>query len=86
MGNNGDENLHILGGQGDTNEPPKEVTLTITLSIPDGVVKVTGPIHNKVLTYGMMERARDIIKDFSPKPKEKSRIFPAFGAFGKQGE
>jgi hypothetical protein len=42
-----------------------EATLIITYQA-GGPVQVTGPIENKVLCYGMLEAARDLIKDFKP--------------------
>jgi len=40
-----------------------EVTLTIRM-IPGQQPQVTGPLANKILCYGMLEIARDAIKDF----------------------
>lgn len=39
--------------------------LTITFN-PDGTVQVRGPLNNKVLCYGMLEAARDAVRDFEP--------------------
>lgn len=41
------------------------VQLLITLK-RDGKVEVTGPIQNKLVAYGMLEMARDAIKDYKP--------------------
>lgn len=43
---------------------PKEVAqLTVTL-LDTGAVNVTGPINNKTLCYGMLEVAKDIVRDY----------------------
>ena len=34
----------------------------------DGSVTVSGPIDQKMWCYGMLEMARDAIKDFKPSP------------------
>lgn len=39
--------------------------LKITLT-PSGQVLVTGPIANKLLCYGMLGLARDVVRDFDP--------------------
>ena len=49
-------------------------TLTITLNA-DGSVAVSGPLPDRVLCYGMLEAARDAIRDF--RPEEQPRIVPA---------
>jgi len=38
-------------------------TLTIDYDEAKDILKVEGPIKNAILCYGMLERARDIIKD-----------------------
>ena len=38
-----------------------KVILTITLDTATGDVGVTGPIHDRVLCYGLMGIARDVI-------------------------
>ena len=49
----------------------QEVVLTITLK-QNGGVEVRGPIHNKILCYGLLSAAQDAIRDF--KPVEEPRI------------
>lgn len=56
-------------------EERKEVTLRITLKA-DGSLDVTGPIHNKLLSLGMLELAKDLVINFKPMP-ETSRIISA---------
>lgn len=41
---------------------PTQIVMTITLS-PDGSVKVVGPISQKLLAYGLLEAARDLIHE-----------------------
>lgn len=49
-------------------------TLTIKLH-DDGNVELTGPVENKVLCYGMLECAKDIIHDYNAaKAAQKSDI------------
>jgi hypothetical protein len=37
------------------------IQVVITLS-DDGQLTITGPIQNKVLTYGILERAKDVVR------------------------
>ena len=55
--------------------------LTLVLS-DNGQVAVSGPIENPVLCYGMLERARDAIKDFNDRKKagEPSLVLAGPGA------
>jgi hypothetical protein len=57
-----------MNGNGQT---PARITLRIDW-IPGQEPEITGPLHNKMLCYGLLEAARDAIKDF--KPEEVSRI------------
>lgn len=34
--------------------------------LPDGRVNINGPIANKLLCYGLLEIARDLVKDYDP--------------------
>lgn len=44
------------------------VQIIITLN-PDGVnINVTGPLDQKVLCYGLLERAKDVVRDYKPSP------------------
>jgi len=41
--------------------------MTLTITIEDGKSpEVTGPLNNKLVCYGMLELARDLIKDYKP--------------------
>lgn len=44
-----------------------EIKLVITLS-PDGKLNVGGPLANKLLCYGMLEQARDVVRQFEEPP------------------
>ena len=52
----------------------EELKLIITMS-PSGSVSVTGPIANKAICYGMLEAAKDAIREYVE--KNKSVIVPA---------
>lgn len=54
---------------------PKAVQILITMA-PNGGVQVTGPIDNKLLCYGLLDCARDAIKDHSDQ-KAKGGIVQA---------
>ncbi len=41
----------------------KPIILTITFN-PDGRVTLSGPLHDRVLCYGLLEMAREVIYDF----------------------
>ena len=40
-----------------------EIKLVITLHV-DGKLNVNGPLANKLLCYGMLEQARDVVRNF----------------------
>lgn len=54
---------------------PNQITLTITMT-PQGQVMVNGPIENKLLCYGLLECARDAIKDYADKAQEHGGLIP----------
>jgi len=45
-------------------EPSDQIQLVITYSPSSGACNVAGPINNKQLCYGIMELAKDAIRDF----------------------
>jgi len=49
----------------------------------NSAVKVSGPIDNKILCYGMLEMARDAIKDFKLSPIIKPDMKPVINLNGK---
>ena len=51
------------------------LTKQIVISLHhDGFVRITGPIHEKMLCYGLLELARDVVKAFSENAERQSRI------------
>lgn len=44
---------------------PEELTFTITMTTAGGV-NVRGPLQNKMLCYGMLELARDVVTNYKP--------------------
>lgn len=48
--------------------PAAELPVLIIRARPDGSVSVEGPITNRFLCYGLLESARDAIKDYKPSP------------------
>lgn len=54
------------------------IQLLITMDPSDGKVSVTGPIDQPVLAYGLLELARDAIKDHNARRTEEAqrRIVP----------
>jgi hypothetical protein len=51
----------------------EKVILTITLN-EDSTVNVTGPIRDRLLCYGLLEEARQIIHEYGK--KAESRVVP----------
>lgn len=51
-----------------------QVQLIISL-MPDGQILINGPIKNKTLCYGLLECAKDAIRDFN---KQESGIWMPF--------
>jgi ArsR family metal-binding transcriptional regulator len=51
-----------------------EIIITIT---PDGSINVTGPIHDKTLCYGLLEAAKDAIREHHVRLTAAHRIIPA---------
>lgn len=49
-------------------QPPKHLKLmTIMFNINTGELDISGPIEDKVLCYGMLTSAMDLVKDFNDK-------------------
>lgn len=44
---------------------PTGIQLVITLT-PEGQVQVAGPLNDRVLCYGLLESARDAIREYRP--------------------
>ena len=47
-----------------TNPPRFELVIRVST---DGRIQVSGPIHDKLLCYGLLESARDAIKEHTDK-------------------
>jgi hypothetical protein len=44
---------------------PDRVVATVTIAMTNsGQIKVDGPIHNKLLCYGMLKMAEEAVRDF----------------------
>ena len=48
-----------------TPQVPIQAQITVTL-FANGQVGVNGPLENKIVCYGLLEAARDAIKDYVP--------------------
>jgi len=48
--------------------------LTIIYDEEEDMLKVDGPIKHPILCYGMLERARDVIRDYATKNAKKKTI------------
>ena len=63
-----------------------KIVLTITMQ-PDGEIQISGPLGNKVLCYGMIEAAKDAVRDYVEKAAQPSIIsasmIPAIGPNGR---
>lgn len=52
------------------------VTLVVSL-MRDGVVQVNGPLHDKILCYGLLAAARDAVHSYEGPPKPQIEVVPA---------
>ena len=57
------------------------INLTILLNEQTGELQVHGPVQNKILCYGLLEMARDVVKEF----KGGGIIVPANGMLPPNG-
>ena len=53
---------------------PGDMRLVLTLSANGANLNVAGPIHNKLLCYGMLDLAKDVIKDFNDKHQGRIQV------------
>ena len=44
-----------------------KITLLISLDLATGQVQLQGPLHDKIICYGMLERAKDLVREFDVK-------------------
>jgi len=49
----------------------QEVQLIVTLNTVNGQVSVSGPIQNKILCYGLLEAAKDAVRDYVAKNQNR---------------
>lgn len=47
-------------------------TLTISFNSQTGDTTVTGPLDNKIFCMGLLESAKDVIRDFNAKRRSNS--------------
>lgn len=63
-------------GMGEINPPtglPEQIkSLIITFDTSNGNLQVAGHIEDRVLCYGMLESAKDVIKQFNENKSKKS--------------
>lgn len=57
-----------------TGLPPHIKSLMITCDTSNGNLQVSGPIEDKVLVYGMLEAAKDVIQEHNAKRCQPSEI------------
>lgn len=50
------------------------IKLILELNPLDGSVNISGPIHDKILCYGLLELGKDIIRNY--KPNDSGLIIP----------
>ena len=56
-------------------EAPPKIQLIITVT-PGQPVQVTGPLPDKMLCYGMLEMARDVIQSYDPNAQQRLITVP----------
>ena len=56
-------------------EAPPKIQLTITVT-PGQPVQVTGPLVDKMLCYGLLEMARDVIQSYDPNAQQRLITVP----------
>ena len=62
--------------------PKNIVTLVIVLNETTHELSMNGPINDKLKCYGMLELAKDAVRDWRPNPEMKPRPKGVLGAFG----
>ena len=59
--------------------PTGKVQVQLTISVVDGRPNLEGPLGDKVLCYGLLEWAKDVVRDFDPdRPVKPGLIIPRF--------
>lgn len=64
-----DRDAPILRLQGNGKRHPDKPTLTIVLEGPNAV-SVSGPLKDRIISYGMLDLARDLISDMHRKKQD----------------
>lgn len=59
-------------------------TLTITLDAATGQVQVAGPIDNKMICYGLLEMAKDAIRDYAAAQAKQGGLIAVKGSLPGQ--
>lgn len=62
--------------------PPEPFVLTLTFSPQTGEVHIAGPLHDKVLCYGILEAGKDAVRRFDPRKavgRPAGLVLPEFG-------
>jgi hypothetical protein len=57
--------------------PSTTITLTIIFDQMTGQVNVQGPVENGIACYGMLEAAKDAIRNFAAQRAQNQKILPA---------
>jgi hypothetical protein len=57
-------------------QAPKVQTQIIVSMLDNGTINVTGPIQNKLLCYGMLEVAKDVVRNHVERPGSNLVIAP----------
>lgn len=65
--------------EGNGNNPSSVVTLTIQFDQLTGQVQVNGPIANAMLCYGLLEAAKDSIRNYVTAQNSDRRIVTPVG-------
>lgn len=67
--------VSLNGQAGDLASPDPVVELRLTLNVRTGQFSMTGPIHDKVLAYGLLQMGLELVsKQTSPEVKQASRL------------
>jgi hypothetical protein len=70
-------------GQNAVQVSSSTLVMTITLDQLTGAVRVTGPIENRFVAYGMLELAKDAVRMTCEQKQSGSRIvLPGISAIG----
>jgi len=74
------EDVHE-GGNGAAAQAEEPITIVITFMRSTANIQVTGPLHNPLLMYGLLELTKDSVKQFQESARAQAaakEIVPAF--------